>query len=220
MPLNISDYIGKKYNRLTIVSSEPNKGGHTMCKSLCDCGNYKICRLSAILSNNTLSCGCLNTETRRKMIKARAIPGVQDESGNASTEYRTYQHMKGRCYTKTNNKYKNYGARGIAICDRWLASFENFLEDMGKKPSRNHTIERVNVNGNYEPSNCIWATPDIQGKNKRNNVFLILKGEKIHQAGLAHILNVDPHAIEYHIKKGKTGDEIFLYFNKKACSLI
>lgn len=217
MPLNVIDYIGKKYNRLTIVSSEPNKNGHTMCKSVCECGEYKICRLSAILANNTLSCGCLNTETRKALCKSHIIPGVKDENGNTSTEYRTYQHMKGRCYNPKNAKYKNYGARGIIICDRWLSSFQSFLADMGKKPSQYHSIERIDVNGHYEPGNCIWATKEVQNGNKTNSVHLIFKGELIHQAALAKIVGVCPHSIEYHINKGKTGDEIFSHFKRKAC---
>lgn len=75
--------------------------------------------------------------------------------------------MKSRCYNKNNISYKNYGDRGIKVCDRWLNSFENFLKDMGEKPSDKHSLDRIDISGGYEPSNCRWATPEEQAVNKR-----------------------------------------------------
>jgi hypothetical protein len=84
-----------------------------------------------------------------------------------TSEHRTWVSMRGRCLNSNDKAYHYYGGRGIKICDRWLNSFSSFLEDMGMKPTKFHTIERVDVNGNYEPSNCIWITKSEQGKNKR-----------------------------------------------------
>jgi hypothetical protein len=80
-------------------------------------------------------------------------------------EYICYEKIKSRCYSKTAKDYKHYGGRGIKVCDRWLNSFESFLDDMGNRPSSKHSIDRIDVNGNYELSNCRWATQDVQMQN-------------------------------------------------------
>ena len=80
--------------------------------------------------------------------------------------------MKARCFNKNDRGYKNYGARGITVCERWVNSFSNFLEDMGLAPSANYSIDRIDVNGNYEPSNCRWATWKEQAANRRNNIYI------------------------------------------------
>lgn len=76
--------------------------------------------------------------------------------------YRSWQAMKARCYDKNNQRYKNYGGRGITVCDRWINSFENFVEDMGEKPSKKHTLDRKEIDGNYTPENCRWLTHGLQ----------------------------------------------------------
>lgn len=94
-----------------------------------------------------------------------------------SPEYQCWQHIKGRCYNKNNQDYYLYGAKGITVCDRWIASFENFLEDMGKRPSDIHSIDRKDGSLGYSPENCRWATPLEQGQNTNRVHLITFNGE-------------------------------------------
>jgi hypothetical protein len=93
-------------------------------------------------------------------------------------EYSAWSRLPGRCYNPKHKAYKNYGGRGITICDRWRYSYENFLADMGRAPSPKHSIDRIDNDGNYEPSNCRWATAKVQGNNQRKTKKVDFNGEK------------------------------------------
>lgn len=133
----------------------------------CDCGAEKWIYAYVLKSSAAKSCGCLNRESTAK---AHTIHG-----GYGTSEYKTWKSMKRRCLDEKSNSYKNYGGRGIAICDRWKHSFKNFLSDMGKRPEGT-SLDRIDNLGNYEPSNCRWATAIEQANNKRNNVTFVLNG--------------------------------------------
>lgn len=149
----------EKYGRLKVLKIVTS-GKHSKVECLCDCGNTKIVFLGNLKRGKTNSCGCLYKETR-------GIPRSHGDAKVQAREYIAWKSMKQRCYNKKNKEYENYGGRGITICDRWVKSYENFLEDMGRKPTPQHSIDRIDVNGNYEPSNCRWATPYEQRMNQR-----------------------------------------------------
>lgn len=108
---------------------------------------------------------------------ATIVKEIRTHGMSASPEYKAWRSMRIRCYNNKSRQYINYGARGITICQKWLISFANFYRDMGPRPSNKYSIERIDVNGNYEPSNCKWATAREQCNNKRNNVLLTFEGK-------------------------------------------
>lgn len=157
---NLKNLKGKVFGRLTVIElSKKSKPGKIYWECLCQCGNIKSISSNSLLSGNTKSCGCL----RKEIVSS----SKSTHKKSYYPEYNCYHHMLKRCYNKNNNVYQYYGARGIKVCDRWLESFENFYEDMGDRPSSNHSLDRINNDGNYEPSNCKWSTQSEQVINSR-----------------------------------------------------
>ena len=157
------DLTGQKFNRLTVIERDTSrKGTYWICK--CDCGDTKSIRASNLTTGRTHSCGCWYAETNITH-HLSSVP-----------EYQTFMSMKARCYNPKNKQYADYGGRGIRICDEWLDSFETFYADMGTKPSKTHSIDRINVNGIYEKSNCRWATVAEQNSNTRSNRLITHNG--------------------------------------------
>lgn len=161
------DIAGFKFGRLTAIKTNgfdisPSRK-HIRWDCICECGNLVNTRLNTLRTDSVKSCGCLKKE------------GTNFKHGLIQlVEYHSWAHMKSRCL---NNKCKDfylYGGRGISVCKRWADSFLNFIEDMGLKPASNYSIDRIDVNGNYEKSNCRWADPITQANNKRNSTT---KGE-------------------------------------------
>lgn len=154
-----------KHGNLTYVSDAAPKiqPSGKICRRIkvkCGCGNIFIVARQSIASGLTSSCGCIN----KQMCGDRAR--THGKSGSA--EYNSWASIHQRCYYQNSTEYYLYGARGIKVCDRWK-KFENFYKDMGEKPSPRHSIDRINNDGNYEPSNCRWATYHQQQSNRRNN---------------------------------------------------
>lgn len=103
--------------------------------------------------------------------------------------------MINRCNNPNSKSYSNYGGRSIKVCDRWLDSFDNFKNDMGEKPTKNHSIDRINVNGNYEPSNCRWSDRLEQQNNKTTNVLIEYKSKKYTISELSRLLNINYYTL-------------------------
>ena len=187
---------GEQYGYLTIVEgSESHKcpcGSFSrMVVCQCDCGKTVTVYLSAIRSGNTSSCGCRQHVTH----------GL-----TKSSTWQSWRSMRKRCTYKTDPEYRNYGGRGIEVCERWLNSFEAFLEDMGESPE-GYTIERDDPNGNYEPGNCRWATRLEQSRNRRVNRYVEYNNERLCLAEWGERIGLSGSAIGSRLDRGWSVEE-------------
>lgn len=164
----------------------------------CDCGTIVIVWRSSLRKGTCQSCGCL----QREQLAARRTTHGATRPGRVTTEYNIWRGMKIRCLMPTNHAWKNYGGRGITICDRWRESFAAFLEDMGPRPSYRFTIDRIDNDGPYEPGNCRWAVSRTQSGNKRGNRVMTFRGKTQHMAAWARDLNVPVHQISNRLRRG------------------
>lgn len=154
----LKDETGMRYGRLVVL----RYAGNYKWSCVCDCGSFVAVLGPELRRDRVRSCGCLNNEVRSLTArKTFTKHGMSD-----SQAHRQWRGMLARCRNPNNHKFKDYGGRGIKVCERWLV-FENYLSDMGLRPSPVHSIDRIDVDGDYEPSNCRWATPKEQAANKR-----------------------------------------------------
>ncbi len=188
-------YPGFKSGRLTVVKFAGRINKRLMWECLCDCGNTSIVRQCGLIYGGTKSCGCLYLE--RDNSKCHFVHGMRK-----TREYRIWSHMKGRCNNPTDFKYNSYGGRGISVCERW-DSFESFFNDMGIAPEGT-SIDRIDNNGNYEPSNCRWATASEQANNTRRSKFITWNGINDTISGWAERLNMPRDVLNNRIKLGWT----------------
>ncbi len=147
---------GKRYGRYMAVSPAKTRGRVAYWLCLCACGNTREVSIFNLRHGNSTSCGCAHGT----------------HNGSKQREYRVWRAMKDRCYNPKDTGYKHYGGRGVKVCDRWLKSYANFREDMGLRPSSEHSIDRKDNDGNYEPSNCRWVTMKEQCNNRRSNKII------------------------------------------------
>jgi len=183
---NFQDITGKRFGRLVAVRCVGRtRNSSPLWELRCDCGKTVVRQGSAVRAGTIRSCGCLMREV--------AAASQRTHGQSRTREYWCWRAMIARCYNPKDAGYENYGGRGITICDRWRASVLNFIEDMGRVPSPDHSIDRINVDGNYEPGNCRWAVTAVQVSNKRCNHRLTYNGvtrtlaEWSRATGFAHL---------------------------------
>lgn len=176
----------------------------------CVCGIEKEWNRGAITSGNTKSCGC-------KWVELHTKHGHTSESqgrGRSTSTYRAWRAMKRRCYNPNDSEFENYGARGITVCDRWLESFINFLQDMGDCPI-GMSIDRIKNNESYCKENCRWIPMFDQQANKRTNVMITINGQTKHVAGWSRTSGLNPVTIRSRINLGWTGPDLIIPVGSK-----
>lgn len=191
----------ERFGRLTFQEMRPGlRNGARYGVFRCDCGVLKEMSISNVALGKSKSCGCLADEVRGDHNRTHGMTG--------SPEYRTWNSMWARCTNPLIERYPRYGGRGITVCDRWK-SFENFYEDMGPRPSLNHSIERDDVDGNYEPGNCRWATKKEQGRNTSTNLFVEYRGERKCVAQWCEETGIPYATFIQRLRRGLPLDQVF-----------
>lgn len=190
-----TDLIGHKFGRWTVVGLSEKVDKYTRWNCICDCGVTKSVIYWNLKNGKSKSCGCLQIEN---LISRSSTHGMRK-----TPEYAAWCSLIQRATNKKLKFAKDYSLRGITVCDRWL-SFDNFFADIGIRPSRDHSIDRINNDGNYEPGNCRWATSKEQNRNTRGNVLITHDGETHCLSEWAEITGIKLERISKRLSRGWT----------------
>ena len=195
LPRNVKTLLGFQFGRLTVMAfAGLNKQGSATWLCQCTCGNTKVISGNNLKKGDIKSCRCLQKELARIRHTTHGMLHTQ--------VYKKWRSMIQRCYNQNNIGYKNYGGRGIIVCERWRNSFVHFLEDIGEPPTTAHTIERLDNNGPYSAENCCWATNDVQQRNTRATHFLTLHGQTMTLTDWSRVIGIHPITLCARLRRG------------------
>lgn len=195
---------GQRFGKWKVLIGGIGINTPILCK--CSCGLKRKVRAASLTRGESTFCKVWKRHPEIR--KTNAHKHGETRNDRASKEYVAWSHMKSRCLNPNVREYNLYGGRGIKVCTRWLNSFDNFLADVGRAPSPSHSIERIDVNGDYAPENVCWAPHSAQSRNKRSNIFLEFEGRRLCVADWARLKGIKRGAIDYRIKRGWTVDKI------------
>lgn len=190
--VRLDDKTGRRFGRLTVVSLGPKSYGRlTTWVCHCDCGNQTTVPSHKLVGGHTKSCGCLGRDVTSEWSRTHgATIGRRHSRRRIPPEYHAWCGAKTRCCNPTNRAYADYGGRGITMCEQWRNDYARFRCDMGPRPSARHSLDRIDVNGNYEPGNCRWATRRQQSQNVRSNITITVDGRALVLRDAAREFNV------------------------------
>jgi hypothetical protein len=197
---NVIDMSGTRFGKLLVLSRDPTRGKRARWQCRCDCGRVTSVAGVQLRRGHRISCGC----------SRGGYAHGHGRDGRKSSTYISWRSMIGRCYQPSVAYYSLYGGRGITVCERWRGrgvGFVNFLADMGERPSKSHTLDRIDSSGHYEPANCRWATATEQSRNTRAVVLEPHEPSQIRwlagsytRASIARLLGVSAKVVELVVK--------------------
>lgn len=191
---NQNNIAGRKFGRVTAIEDVGvSRHGKRIWRCLCDCGNEFTVVGAALVSGNTSSCGCYSRERSGSRVRTHGMAHTP--------EYHCWHDMVRRCTNPECDAYKDYGARGISVCDRWM-TFENFFADVGQRPGKGYSIDRIENSGNYEPGNCRWTTHVVQCRNTRNTVYWTYQDETLPVLDWAEKLGIPGDLLRGRVLRG------------------
>ena len=199
---------GKIFGRLTVIrDAGRDKRGNVIWECQCSCENKTIKNVASrhLQDGGTLSCGCLAVEKSKERNLKHGMKYTRI--------YSIFRDMNSRCYNKNRGDYKNYGGRGIKICDEWFNKENGFINfynwSMKNGYDKSLTIDRINTNGNYEPNNCRWTNLEVQGNNRNNNVIVEFENERLTLTQWGRKLNINQYTLFSRYRNGKRDKELF-----------
>lgn len=206
------DISGQRFNRLVAIEPAGRKGSGRksvlLWRCVCDCGNESVVPGSRLRAGEIKSCGCAWRDS------------VITHGMTKTKEYRTWNGMIDRCHNTANKRYPYYGGRGIAVCEKWRASFESFYADMGDSPSPKHSIDRIDVNAGYSPENCRWTDHKTQCRNRRSNVYHSAHGLTMLMPEWAEYLGISEVTIRLRLRRGVPPEKAFSDKNVRYGSIV
>lgn len=187
IPKRVKNLIGDRYGRWLVIGYAEKRGTRFYWECRCSCGNKRIVSGHSLRAGTSTNCGCKNR-----------THGLRGEP-----EYAVWRFMRQRCHVPSSKGYPGYGGRGIVVCKRWRDSFKNFYQDMGPRPSPEHSIERVSNDGPYSPENCRWATMKEQANNRRGNHLIAFNGKTQTISQWAYELGINHNTLLARLNKYK-----------------
>ena len=194
---------GQAFGRLTVIERFRSRNGRVTWLCRCECGKLHEAVSHALTSGHTKSCGCWKDE---RNTSTKPTHGHASKKTGLSPTYQSWRGMWTRCTNPKVKSFKDYGARGVCVCDQWK-DFGAFLSDMGTRPDGS-TLDRKDVNGNYEPSNCRWVTRTEQNRNTRANYIVSFDGREMTQAEFSELIGMKQSTVSYRLKKGWTPEQV------------
>lgn len=198
--MRLIDLTNKRFARLKVLDRAENLNNQTRWNCICDCGKNVVVHSQALRKGLTKSCGCLSKDNTTSRNTSHGL--------SKHRLYSIYKNMKQRCYNEKRPDYKRYGGKGVRICEEWLNDFQTFYDwaySNGYKD--NLSIDRIDVNGNYHPSNCRWANDETQARNRTNNSIATINGKRKTVTEWANKLNVHHGNVRSRINRGWSPEE-------------